>query len=51
VFPVRYIHFDERLSIFMRDRPIFSSEDYNCRSSVEKEILAVSLKGLGAKTN
>jgi hypothetical protein len=38
------------------DRPIVSSEkmlfkDYDRRCSIEKKILAVSLKGLGAKTN
>jgi hypothetical protein len=43
-------------SIFMRDYPIFSSErmlhkDYYRRSSVEKNILVVDLKGLDAKTN
>jgi hypothetical protein len=40
----------------VNDRSILSSErmlhkDYNCRSSVEKKILVVGLKGLGAKTN
>jgi hypothetical protein len=40
----------------VNDRPILSSErmlykDYDRRSSIEKKILAVSLKGLGAKTN
>jgi hypothetical protein len=42
-------------SIFIRDKPIFSSErmlhkDYY-RSSVEKKDLVVGLKGLDAKTN
>jgi hypothetical protein len=42
-------------SIFIRDKPIFSSErmlhkDYYPRSSVEKS-LVVGLKGLDAKTN
>jgi hypothetical protein len=42
--------------IFMRDKPIFSSErmlhkDYYCRSSVGKKILVVVLKGLDANTN
>jgi hypothetical protein len=37
-------------------RPILSSErmlfkDYDHRCSIEKKILAMSLKGLGAKTN
>jgi hypothetical protein len=40
----------------MRNKPIFSSErllrkDYYLRSSVEKKILVVGLKGLDAKTN
>jgi hypothetical protein len=40
----------------VNDRPILSSErmlykDYDSRCSVEKKNLAVSLKGLGAKTN
>jgi hypothetical protein len=48
--------FDERASIFIRDKPIFLSErmlhkNYYCKSSVEKEILVVDLKGLDAKTN
>jgi hypothetical protein len=43
-------------SIFIRDKPIFSSErmlhkDYYRRSSVEKKYLVVGLKGLDAKTN
>jgi hypothetical protein len=43
-------------SMFIRDKPIFSSErilykEYYRKCSVEKRILAVSLKGLGAKTN
>jgi hypothetical protein len=42
--------------IFMRDKPIFSSErmlhkDYYRRSSAEKKILVVGLKGLDAKTD
>jgi hypothetical protein len=49
--------FDKRPSIFIRDKPIFSSErvlhkDYDRNGSVEKEMsLVVSLKGLDAKTN
>jgi hypothetical protein len=40
----------------VNDRPILSSErilykDYDRRCSIEKKILAVSLKELGAKTN
>jgi hypothetical protein len=40
----------------VNDRPILSSErilykDYDRRCSIEKKILAVILKGLGAKTN
>jgi hypothetical protein len=40
----------------VNDRPILSSErmlyeDYDRRCSIEKTILAVSLKGLGAKTD
>jgi hypothetical protein len=47
---------DERPSIFIRDKQIFSSErmlhkDYYSKRSVEKKILIVSLKGSGAKTN
>jgi hypothetical protein len=47
---------DERSSIFLRDKLIFSSErilhkDYYRKSSVEKKILVVDLKGLDAKTN
>jgi hypothetical protein len=47
---------DERPSIFIRDKLIFSSErmlhkDYYRRSSVEKRSLVVILKGLDAKTN
>jgi hypothetical protein len=39
----------------VNDRPISSSErmlykDYDCSCSIEKTILAVNLKGLGAKT-
>jgi hypothetical protein len=46
---------DEIPSIFIRDNPIFSSEnmlhkDYYCRSSVEKSLI-VGLRGLDAKTN
>jgi hypothetical protein len=40
----------------VNDRTFLSPErmlykDYNRRCSIEKKILAVSLKGLGAKTN
>jgi hypothetical protein len=40
----------------VNDRPILSSEsmlhnDYDLKGSIEKKNLAVSLKGLGAKTN
>jgi hypothetical protein len=48
---------DERSSIFIRDKHIFSSEktmhkNYYRKGSVEKKKpLAVSLKGLDAKTN
>jgi hypothetical protein len=48
---------DERPRIFIRDKPIFSSErmlhkDYYRRSSVgKKKYLVVGLKGLDAKTN
>jgi hypothetical protein len=43
-------------SIFIREKPIFSSErllykDYDRKGPVEKTVLVVSLKGLGAKTN
>jgi hypothetical protein len=48
--------FDEIPSIFVRDKPIFSSErmllkDYYRRSSAEKKNLVVGLKGLDTKTN
>jgi hypothetical protein len=53
--------FDKRPSIFIRDKPIFSSErmlhkDYDSKDSVAKKIyirisLVVFLKGLGAKMN
>jgi hypothetical protein len=49
---------DERPSIFIRDKHIFSSErmlhkDYDHKGSVEKEkkSLVVTLKGFFAKTN
>jgi hypothetical protein len=47
---------DERPSMFIRDKLVFSSErvlhkDYDRKGSVEKKSLVVSLKGLGAKTN
>jgi hypothetical protein len=40
----------------VNDRPILSSErtlpkGYDIKFSIEKKILAMSLKGLGAKTN
>jgi hypothetical protein len=40
----------------VNDRPILSPErmlykDYDCRCSIEKKILAMGLKGLGAKKN
>jgi hypothetical protein len=42
-------------NIFLRDKPIFSSErmlykDYDRKDSIEKKSLVVSLKGLHAKT-
>jgi hypothetical protein len=48
--------FDERPSIFIRDKPMFSSEgmlhkDYYRKGSVEKIYLVASLKGLDGKTN
>jgi hypothetical protein len=48
---------DERPSMFIRDKPIFSSErmlhkDYYRKGSVEKKRpLVMSLMGLDAKTN
>jgi hypothetical protein len=47
---------DERPSIFITDKPIFSLErmllkDYYRESSAEKNSLVVDLKGLDAKTN
>jgi hypothetical protein len=47
---------DERPSIFIRDKLIFSSErmlhvDHYLKGSVKKKSLAVSLEGLDAKTN
>jgi hypothetical protein len=43
-----------RTSIFITDKPIVSSEemfhkDYDRKGSVEKKILVMSLKGLGAE--
>jgi hypothetical protein len=45
-----------RPAAIVNGRPILSSErmlhkNYDLKCSVEKEILALSLKGLGAKTN
>jgi hypothetical protein len=45
-----------RSAVIVNDRLILSSErmlhkDYDRKCSIEKNILAVSLKGLGAKTN
>jgi hypothetical protein len=45
----------QKRSLFIRDKPIFSLErmlhkDYDRKCS-EKNLLVVSLKGLGAKTN
>jgi hypothetical protein len=47
---------DERPGVFIRDKPIFSSErmlhkDYNRKGSVGKKSQVVGLKGLDAKTN
>jgi hypothetical protein len=47
---------DERSSIFIRDKSIFSSErmlnmGYYRKGSVEKKSLVVGLKGLDTKTN
>jgi hypothetical protein len=47
---------DEKPSVFIRDKPIFSSEmilhkGYYRKGSVERKSLAVGLKGPGAKTN
>jgi hypothetical protein len=49
------MHWREPAAI-VNDRPILSSErmlykDYDHRCSIEKKILAMILKGLGAKTN
>jgi hypothetical protein len=43
-------------SVFIRENPIISSErmlhkDYDFKDSVEKKIVVLSLKGLGAKMN
>jgi hypothetical protein len=51
-----YVSLDERPGIFIRDKPIFSSErilhkDYYRRSSIGKKSLVMGLKGLDAKTN
>jgi hypothetical protein len=48
--------FDEIPSIFMRDKPIFSSErilrkNYYDKGSVEKESVIVSLKAFETKVN
>jgi hypothetical protein len=47
---------DERPSIFIRDKAIFSSEmmlykDYDFKGSVEKKSLIMILRGLDPKTN
>jgi hypothetical protein len=47
---------DKRLTTFITDKPMFSSErmlckDYDHKGSVEKGNLVVNLKGLGAMTN
>jgi hypothetical protein len=47
---------DEKPSIFIRDKPIFSSEkkllkDCYCKGSVERRTLVVGLKGLDTKMN
>jgi hypothetical protein len=47
---------DERPSIFVRDKPIFSSErmlhkENDNKVSITKKSLVVSLKGLGAEMN
>jgi hypothetical protein len=52
---VRYVHLT-RPSIFIKDRPILSSEkmlhkDYDRKGSVAKKNLVVILKGLGVKTS
>jgi hypothetical protein len=46
---------DERPSLFIRGKPIFSSErmlheNYYGKDSVVKKIMVLSLKGLDAKT-
>jgi hypothetical protein len=47
---------DKRPNIFIREKPILSSErmlykDYDRKGSVAKKSVVVGLKGLGAKTN
>jgi hypothetical protein len=47
---------DEKPSVFIRDKPIFSSErtlhkDYNRKGSVEEKSVVVDLKRPDAKTN
>jgi hypothetical protein len=47
---------DEGPSIFIRDKPTFSSErmlheDYHRKDSAERKSLVMILKGLEAKTN
>jgi hypothetical protein len=47
---------DKRQGIFIREKPILSSErilhkDYDRKGSVKKIFLVMNLKGLGAKTN
>jgi hypothetical protein len=47
---------DERPSIFIRDKPIFSSErmlrkNYDRRVQLQKKSLVVSLKRIGANMN
>jgi hypothetical protein len=53
IFAIRTL--DERPCLYIRDKPIFSSErmlhkDYDRKDSVEKKSLVTSLKKLDAKT-
>jgi hypothetical protein len=53
----RYVHLTKKTSIFIRNKPIFSSERMYIRTVTarvqlkKRNTLVVSLKGLEAKTN
>jgi hypothetical protein len=52
---VRYVHLTKKTSIFIRDKPIFSSDRMYIRTITAriqvKKYLVTGLEGLGATTN